>query len=86
MRNDLFLERQDGHDGPSGQAERANNGLGACLRVTLQRRPSARAAIPRTAYAAAPTAPDTAVNQTNTSFRRRCNIIPTALPVASPPR
>ena len=69
-----------------GEAEKANSGPGARLRVTLQRRPRTYPATPRTADAAASTTPDTLANPTNVAYRRRLSLIQTIPPVASPPR
>ena len=69
-----------------GQAAHANIGPVARLRAALQRRPRTVPATPRTADAAASTAPDTLANPTNVAYRRRLSPIQTVPPVASPPR
>ena len=69
-----------------GQAAQANSGLGARLRVTLQRRLRTDPATPRTADTAATAAPDTLANPTKVAYRRRLSLIQTIPPVASPPR
>ena len=69
-----------------GQAAHANSGPGARLRVALHRRSRSVPATPRTADAAASTAPDTLANPTNVAYRRRLSQIQTIPPVASPPR
>ena len=68
------------------RAAQANSGPGARLRVELQRRPRTVPAAPRTADAAASTAPDTLANATNVAYRWRLSLIQTIPPVASPPR
>ena len=68
-----------------GQAEEADSGVAARLRIALQQWLRTYPATPRTADMAATTAPNTLANPTNASYRRRLSLVHTISPVSSPP-